>query len=551
MAARQMQSAAQIEAASRARAEGTQQARTTQSPLVQRSAMLAELLKQGQEPPQRIAGYGDLAVRLLSQGLLSAAKSKTDKAVSAEAYNADLERRRRLAAAIPGVTVQGEPQEVGNGRLGNPLAGLANMLRGGGQPQPPPPPAAPPVPGQEQPPMAAPPPPMPTVTNTQNPVESPAAPVGPVQGQPMPPVGQPPVASDPMAPPAPPMPQAAPQAAPNPLGPGPGEIALIQQYLNSGDPSQVAVAEQMIQTIQARAAAPASTRQEYQAVNGVPGVADSALNTWTPTPGGVPDVARNQNATVGPDNPYGAPGGSGITLDPFNRPQIVGTPPVGYESDGAGGGLRARAGGPQDLGSPLQSYEGLSKMRAEIRPILDQATALQRAHNSLLAGLSQRNGPGDVAAINGFQKLVDDGVVREGDVTTQLRAAGIEGGLAGLTAYLSSSGRLDDNIREKMRAAGEAIFSAQNRTFQERAMGYEGLANRTFGDGAFEDVLPASTREAFGWARSAPVPADPRPQSRPASSRPAAPAGNNGNTLRGQYTREQALAELRRRQGGR
>lgn len=523
MAARQMQSAAQIEAASRARAEGTQQARTTQSPLVQRSAMLAELLKQGQEPPQRIAGYGDLAVRLLSQGLLSAAKSKTDKAVSAEAYNADLERRRRLAAAIPGVTVQGEPQEVGNGRLGNPLAGLANMLRGGGQPQPPPPPAAPPVPGQGQPPMAAPPPPMPTVTNTQNPVESPVAPVGPVQGQPMPPVGQPAPAA-PMAPPAAPMPQAAPPQAPaNPLSATPQEIALVQQYLNSPDPGEVAQGEQMVQAIQARLAAPAASRFEIHDTNGIPFRVDpaGAVPSQPVFANGLPADVMNTNATVGQDNPYGVQSGTGISLDRFNRPTIVGQPQQGYER--VGGRLQIESGGSADITNPSQQFEALSKVRAEIRPILDQATALQRAHNSLLAGLSQRNGPGDVAAINGFQKLVDDGVVREGDVTTQLRAAGIEGGIAGLTAYMTSTGRLDDNIREKMRAAGEAIFSAQNRTFQERAMGYEGLVNRTFGEGTFEDVLPASTREAFGWARSAPVPADPRPQSRPASSRPAAP----------------------------
>lgn len=532
MAARQMQSAAQIEAASRARAEGTQQARTTQSPLVQRSAMLAELLKQGQEPPQRIAGYGDLAVRLLSQGLLSAAKSKTDKAVSAEAYNADLERRRRLAAAIPGVTVQGEPQEVGNGRLGNPLAGLANMLRGGGQPQPPPPPAAPPVPGQEQPPMAAPPPPMPTVTNTQNPVESPAAPVGPVQGQPMPPVGQ----SAPAPTPAPP----APQSPPNPLGPSPGEVQLIQQWINSGDPNLVAQAEQKVMEIQARAAASSVTRQEYQAVNGVPGVFDPGTNQWTPTPGGVPDVARNQNATVGPDNPYGAPGGSGITLDPFNRPQIVGTPPVGYESDGGGGGLRARAGGPQDLASPAQAYEALSKARDEVQPIINQATALTRNINAVRAGLRSQDGAGDIAIVNGLQRLIDEGVVREGDVALQLSAQGLNGGVAGLRGYMTSTGKFDPAIRAQLGRVAEDIYGQQNQVYRDLVTGRAALINRTFGEGAFDDVVPPSTLSALGWSAPAPAGADPRPQSRPASSHQAPtrqPAAQTGPAPTGQRRR--------------
>lgn len=556
MAARQMQSAAQIEAASRARAEGTQQARTTQSPLVQRSAMLAELLKQGQEPPQRIAGYGDLAVRLLSQGLLSAAKSKTDKAVSAEAYNADLERRRRLAAAIPGVTVQGEPQEVGNGRLGNPLAGLANMLRGGGQsqPPPPPPPAAPPVPGQGQPPMAAPPPPMPTVTNTQNPVESPVAPVGPVQGQPMPPVGQPPAAPDPMAPPQAPMPQAmpqqppaAPQAPPNPLGPTPGEVQLIQQYLNSGDPGEEAMAQQLIQNIQIRASAP----PEYKdvSVNGVQFLRDQYGNSRPLFDRGVPDIARNQNQTVGEDNPYGVAAGTGISLSPTGSPQIVGRPPEGYEM--AGGHLQARAGGPQDLGSPAQAYEQLSKARGEVQPIINQATALTRNINAVRAGLRAQDGAGDIAIVNGLQRLIDEGVVREGDVALQLSAQGLNGGVAGLRGYMNSTGKFDPAIRAQLGRVAEDIYGQQNQAYQALVTGRAAAINRTFGEGAFDDVVPPSTLRALGWEAPAPAGADPRPQSRPASSRPATHPANNGNTLSGQYTREQALAELRRRQGGR
>lgn len=178
------------------------------SPLQRRSQYLAEALKAMRQEPQRIGGYGDLAARLAAQALTQAAAEKTDKAAGAEASNAELARRQAIFGGIPGLDVGGEMQDVGNGRLGNPLSGLARAVRGfgrgGEQPAP-----------QEQ---AAPPP--------AQPPQMPMASVGAVQNSgSMPPVGQ--------------MQDPAPQATPMQSGAAqlpPDFIQQAQRFLALGTP---------------------------------------------------------------------------------------------------------------------------------------------------------------------------------------------------------------------------------------------------------------------------------------------------------------------------
>lgn len=455
-------SPAQVEANARARAQGNQQARVLSSPLLKRSELLSQMLAEGREP-QRIAGYGDLGIRLLSQALLQSAQGKTDEAVRAQQSNADLERRQRLAAAVGG-SVEGTPQEVGNGRLGNPLAGLSGLFNRG---------ATPPI--EQQAPEAA------------NPVPTAASQVmssGPIMGQEMPPAAPSPVPSAMAAQPAAPQAQnATPQAAPvpqqaaNPLGPSEGERALILQYLNSGDPGQVAQAEQLIQTIQMRAAAPSATRQEYQAVNGVPGVFDPATNQWTPTPGGVPEVARNQNAVVGDGNPYGVAEGTGITLDPFNRPQIVGRPPEGFAR--GSGGLRPESGGPQDQTTGGNQISNERQLRGEYRAATQEYRDARLGLNKVEAAANDRSGASDVALIFGYMKTLDpQSTVREGEFATAQNTGSIPERVLSAYNRALQGDRLTDTQRGEFVRSARSQFQTYEQGYQDRQQEYRGIAER-------------------------------------------------------------------------
>lgn len=182
--------------------------------------MLAQLLEQQRQPTQITGGYGELAARLLGQGIAQFGANRADRQVRDERTARMGSQRDTLLAAL------------GGGAAPAPSA-LADAVA----PQP-----AGPVP--------------PPVTNTQIPQAAPIAPAAEVQGAPLPPQGAMP-APAPMAVPAP-MPAApAPQAAPpNPLGPTPQEIALIRQAAESGDPGQLAWAQQTWSEIQMRMATP-------------------------------------------------------------------------------------------------------------------------------------------------------------------------------------------------------------------------------------------------------------------------------------------------------
>tara|TARA_R110000868_G_scaffold257432_2_gene514550 strand:- start:2289 stop:3872 length:1584 start_codon:yes stop_codon:yes gene_type:complete len=207
-----------------------------ESPAVRRSALLAKLLEEQRQPVEIKGGYGELAARLLAQGITQYGANKADKAVRTEREQRINSQRDALLANLP------------------PVAG-----------------AAPSMPAPSGPALAAalsPPP----VNNTQEPVRAQIAPAASAVGSPMPPAAPAGMPAAPMpmadvppvqAPPAP-IPQAAPMApapqpapaAANPLGPTPQEIALIRQAATSGDPGQMAWAQQTWGEIQMRMATP-------------------------------------------------------------------------------------------------------------------------------------------------------------------------------------------------------------------------------------------------------------------------------------------------------
>lgn len=249
-----------------------------ETPAMRRSAMLAKLLEEQRQPVEIKGGYGELAARLLGQGITQFSANRAEKA-------ARTEREQRIASQRDAL-----------------LAGLPSLDGGAASPPPSAGPAS--VPAASPSALAAALSP-PAVLNTQEPQFAATAPAAVVDGAPLPPAipAQPQTLEDvllagssppvpPVAPaqpttlddallsgplPAPqgpamaaaPMPAqpqampAAPQAMPaasapaqNPLGPTPQEIALIRQAAQSGDPGQLAWAQQTWGEIQMRMATP-------------------------------------------------------------------------------------------------------------------------------------------------------------------------------------------------------------------------------------------------------------------------------------------------------
>jgi len=193
-----------------------------ETPAMRRSAMLAKLLEEQRQPVEIKGGYGELAARLLGQGITQFSANRADRRVKEERQQLTDSQRAALLANLPAPA----------GPAAAPAMPDASALAAALSPPP--------------------------VTNTQEPQAAPIAPAAMVEGAPLPPQDAMPPAPAPMAPPqAAPMP-AAPQQAPaqNPLGPTPQEIALIRQAAESGDPGQLAWAQQTWGEIQMRMATP-------------------------------------------------------------------------------------------------------------------------------------------------------------------------------------------------------------------------------------------------------------------------------------------------------
>jgi hypothetical protein len=253
-----------------------------ETPAMRRSAALAQALQQMQQQPERISSYGQLGAELLAQGITQFGANRAERAVRTEREQRDAARRDALLGRLPSVDGETATPPPVSGPASVPAASpsaLADAL----SPQP--------ITNTQEPRFAATapaavidgaplPPPMPAQRQTLEDVllagVSPPAPtVAPAQPNtlddallsgplPMPQgaaVAAAPMAAAPQVMPAAPQAMAAPSApAQNLRGPTPQEIALIQQAAQSGDPAQLAWAEQTAAEIQMRMATPPEIR---------------------------------------------------------------------------------------------------------------------------------------------------------------------------------------------------------------------------------------------------------------------------------------------------
>lgn len=229
-----------------------------ETPAMRRSAMLAKLLEEQRQPVEIKGGYGELAARLLGQGITQWGANRADKAVRTEREQRMASQRDALLAGLPSPDGGAASPAPSAGPASVPAASpsaLAAAL------------SSPPVPNTQQPQFAAT-APAAVIDGSPLPTAMPAAPVEPTTLQDALLFGSLPAPQGPPAAPAPmsaapqempPAPQAMPAAsapAQNPLGPTPQEIALIRQAAQSGDPGQLAWAQQTWGEIQMRMATP-------------------------------------------------------------------------------------------------------------------------------------------------------------------------------------------------------------------------------------------------------------------------------------------------------
>lgn len=263
-------------------------------------------------------------------------------------------------------------------------------------------------------------------------------------------------------------------------------------------------------------------------------------------PGAQQDVSPlgTRNVVYKPPEGYqAAPGGGlqyqqGGPADP-TRPQAPGTgyqyaaPPAGQP--GAPPHQEAVPGGPADPRAPSNLAQGVLSFKKDLDPIVTNAMKVRQNFGAVVTGIHQQNGTGDIAAINGLQKLIDEGVVKGEDVTMQMKSNGLDGTLGGYLQYINSGGLLTPEVRAKVAKTASDLYHNLDQTYQARVMSMRPAVDQIYGNGAFDTyVFPKAMVDQMGWGAS-PSPAGGQ-QGAPA----AAPQFKPG-------TQDAALAEAARR----
>jgi hypothetical protein len=288
--------------------------------------------------------------------------------------------------------------------------------------------------------------------------------------------------------------------------------------------------------------------------NGIPG----QVNPYTGDTRvlGLPEGARNRTMTAQDAGMGMAPQGTYVNRSPTGEDKVIYQPPSGfaaqpggalqYQPGGPSDPYRPQApaqgyqytnpgqqapiqGGPQDPRNPTNLLEGTKGVRAEIQPVVQQAIQLKRNVDSVRAGFAQKNGAGDIAMVNGLQRLIDEGVVREGDVSLQLKAQGLAGAISGLRGYMTSDGFFTDPaVRDKVLNVANTLYGTVNENYKQRVAGYKPIVDRAYGDGTFEQyVFPTDSAASLGWAGKPPgAPGAPPPAPNPAAVAPGATPGS-------------------------
>lgn len=355
-----------------------------------------------------------------------------------------------------------------------------------------------------------------------------------------------------MAPAAPP--QAA--AGATTLQPTQQEMARARSLL--ADPRTFEAGKAYVMELQERAVTP--IKRDTQTINGMPYQIDPYTGVLTPV--GVPEAAKTQVLDAQQAGLPSAPQGLYVQRDPLgNLKEAPGAPPEGFNA--GPNGYAPIQGGPADpyaaqkpsagyqyqngVQTPIQGsaadprninniLTGTKQFRDEIKTVVDQALQVKRNIDSVRAGYAQQNGAGDIAIINGLQRMIDDGVVREGDVALQLKAQGVAGSLSGLEGFVRSKGPFaDPKIRDALLATANSLYAPVSDNYRNRIMGYRPIADKAYGDGTFDSyVFTPETAQALGWGAAAP------PPPAPAAASQQGPAATPGS-------REAAIAEARRR----
>jgi len=159
------------------------------------------------------------------------------------------------------------------------------------------------------------------------------------------------------------------------------------------------------------------------------------------------------------------------------------------------------------------------KWRTRIKPQVDQLQEVDRKLRIVNKALDQKTGTADIAAINAYQRMLDEGVVRGEDITTQASAKSAYDTVTLWLANKKEGDLLPQPVRDKMRTMANILsrqtvkgISTTLNSWREVVLDTSGLEWKNImplGLDAFLTTgMTEADKEALNWAKKNPN--DPR-----------------------------------------
>jgi hypothetical protein len=115
-------------------------------------------------------------------------------------------------------------------------------------------------------------------------------------------------------------------------------------------------------------------------------------------------------------------------------------------------------------------------LRDTLKKPLDFLTELDGKRRAIMAALDQNNGLGDLAAINSYQRLIDDAVVRGEDVRLIQQSQSLVDYFRTMIGSAAEGKKLGDTQRIELRKASKDFISAINGSYVTRLENVKALA---------------------------------------------------------------------------
>jgi hypothetical protein len=185
-------------------------------------------------------------------------------------------------------------------------------------------------------------------------------------------------------------------------------------------------------------------------------------------------------------------------------------PPTGYQAvpatpaapgaqPGAPAALQPVPGGPADPKRPEKVAEVEKGYRAEFKPVVDSAVELTRQFNIIKSAVARGDGPGDMATITAFNKMLDEGaVVREADVALTLKAQSVTERVETWLKNKASGDLMPPELRKAITELTTEIYTKTNDVYRSRVMPYADVAIKQ--GASFDNIIPPDVQKAIGWS---------------------------------------------------